>query len=239
MALSGDFRAMSAAELLQFLSLNQKSGTLHLSNGHRTLTLVIGSGRLLSSGSSDPYFHLGAYLERTGKITADDRRSASQLQSESNMSLGAMLVEIGLLTRAELLKTVRQKAEEEVTDVLHWDVAEFVFQPDEQPTVETHALQLDLLALIMEAGRRRDESERVAAEKAVSPKPPPDLSAQEAKQRSTPLYFALQSRGSALRSYHLQGCRKAHATSADATVNFASKLEAERLGLQPCKSCHP
>jgi hypothetical protein len=160
MALSGDFQAMSAAELLQFLSHHQKTGTLHLSDGDRTLTLIVSAGRLLSSASSDPRFHLGAYLERTGVLTAEDRNSANQLQGESRLALGPVLVETGLITRAQLLKAVRAKAEEEVSDLLHWTEGEFIFQPDELPSVDIHPLQLDLLALVMEAGRRRDESQR-------------------------------------------------------------------------------
>ena len=237
MALSGDFRAMSAPELLQFLSLHQKTGTLHLSNGDRTLTLVIGDGRLLSSASSDPHFQFGAYLQRSGYLNAEERARAIQVQSESQMSIGTILVQIGVLTKAELMRLLRAKAEEEVCDLFKWTDAEFVFEPDVLPSLQMHPLQLDLLGILMEASRKRDETVRVAAPAAPVTKPAPVPAAAPAPP-AQPLYYAVQGRGSSLK-YHAGNCRKGHPKPSQSTVSFRTREEAEAAGLRPCLSCRP
>jgi len=63
---------MELAELLQWLSGAQKTGTLVVENGRVTKQIFFRDGMIVSSASTDPKEHLGAFLVSHGFITDAD-----------------------------------------------------------------------------------------------------------------------------------------------------------------------
>ena len=214
---------MSPAELLQFVSMHHKDGTIQLQSNERQLTLIIGSGRLLCSSSSDVSFHLSEFLVSRGYITQQERTKAIEVQHDTGTSLGAILVAIGVLSRIELLQILQRKATEEIHDMFGWKGGEFAWYPDELPSVEMIPMQMDLMPLVLEVAKRHDEAKR----------------SEQPSTRADAFYFALRGKGSTVRRYHAQHCKQAPPSRRSGMETFDSKREAEQLGLVPCKSCKP
>lgn len=160
MALVGDFQAMAVAELLQFMSFQEKTGTVRFRYADRILTLAFDNGRIIYTSTSDPRFQLGQLLVQQGFLSESEREKTIEVRQNSNMSLGTIAVAIGAISEDDLRALLRAKAEQEVAELLNFEEGHFEYYPDEMPQDELMTLQMDVIALLMEASRRKDEMQR-------------------------------------------------------------------------------
>ncbi len=157
MGLSGNLQTMSVGDLLQWLSLARKTGTLVVSRGGVEKKIFFRKGQLISSASNDPREYLGQFLMSHGYITEDELNKAMEVQRESHILLGKILVTIKAIEQKDLVRLMRLKAEEEIYDIFVWPDGDFHFFDDELPTMQMIPLQVDITGIIMEGGRRADE----------------------------------------------------------------------------------
>jgi hypothetical protein len=162
MGIAGNLRTMELAELLQWLSGAQKTGTLVVRNGQLEKRIVFREGRILSSSSTDPREHLGAILVSHGFVTDAQLGQAVQLQKANKTLLGKILVTIGAIGEEELQRMLRFKAEESVYDTFTWSEGDFRFLDGELPGIETLVpISLDVPAIVLEGMQRLDEARRI------------------------------------------------------------------------------
>lgn len=161
MGLSGSFRTMSPGDLLQWLSMARKTGTLTFSGRAVEKRIFFRDGRIISSASSDPREYLGQFLMSYGYLTEEELKQAMEAQRNTKVLLGKILVNIGVIDESDLLGLMRLKAEEELYDVFLWTEADFAFVDDELPQYEMVPLQIDITGIIMEGHRRLDEWKRI------------------------------------------------------------------------------
>src|SRR5258708_12269539 len=86
---------------------------------------------------------------------------AMEVQAQSRILLGKILVMIDVINEEDLQRLMRRKAEEEIYDIFLWNEGEFEFIDDELPQMEMIPLQVDVTGLIMEGTRRVDEWTRI------------------------------------------------------------------------------
>lgn len=161
MALSGNLRTMLPGDLLQWLSLGQKTGTLVISNKRVEKKIFFRNGRVISSASNDPREYLGQFLMSHGYITEPELKKAMEVQQQSGILLGKILVMIDVINEPDLVRFMRLKAEEEIYDIFLWNDGDFYFVDDELPQMEMIPLQVDVTGIIMEGTRRVDEWARI------------------------------------------------------------------------------
>ena len=161
MGITGNLKTMQLSELLQWLSLGQKTGTL-LIDGHGVeKRIYFQNGRINSSSSSDQREYLGHFLVSHGYITEEELKMAMEVQEESNILLGKILVMINAISETDLLRLMRKKAEESIYDVFLWEEGNFEFVDGELPDLKMVPLSLDVTGIIMEGLRRYDEWQRI------------------------------------------------------------------------------
>jgi hypothetical protein len=159
--ITGNLKTMQLSELLQWLSLGQKTGTL-LIDGHGVeKRIYFQNGRINSSSSSDQREYLGHFLVSHGYITEEELKMAMEVQEESNILLGKILVMINAISETDLLRLMRKKAEESIYDVFLWEEGDFEFIDGELPDLKMVPLSLDVTGIIMEGLRRYDEWQRI------------------------------------------------------------------------------
>jgi hypothetical protein len=162
MGISGNLRTMELAELLQWLSSAQKTGTLVVDNGRLKKQIMFNDGRILSSSSTDPREHLGAILVSHGFITDAQLAQAIELQRANKVLLGKILTTIGAIAEADLHRMLRFKAEETVYDTFTWPEGDFKFLDGELPAPETIVpISLDVTVMVLEGMQRLDEGRRI------------------------------------------------------------------------------
>lgn len=159
--IAGNLKTMDLAELLQWLSQSQKTGTLVINNGKIEKKLYLSEGRIVSSSSSDPKEHLGHFLVSQGLITEEQLADAVRKQTATKNLLGKILVSSEAVTEDDLHRLLVLKAEESIFDIFTWLDGEFRFLHDELPERTFIPLSLDLTGILMEGARRVDEWQRI------------------------------------------------------------------------------
>ncbi|HEX3582822.1 MAG TPA: DUF4388 domain-containing protein [Thermoanaerobaculia bacterium] len=161
MAVSGNLKTMTAGDVLQWLSLAQKTGTLVVHNKSVEKKIFFKGGRVISSASNDPREYLGQFLMSHGYLSEAELTKAMEVQRQSGILLGKILVMIEVINEEDLNRLMRLKAEEEIYDLFLWKEGEFNFVDDDLPQFEMIPLKVDVTGIIMEGMRRVDEWSRI------------------------------------------------------------------------------
>lgn len=161
MAIAGNLRTMQLSELLQWLSTGLKSGTLVVRGAPGEKRIYFENGRVTSSSSTLEREHLGRFLVGFGFITEEELIRALEVQQESRILLGKILVMIGAIKEAELADLVRLKAAETIYDIFLWNEGSFAFIDGEVPQLPMVPISSDVTGIVMEGLRRYDEWQRI------------------------------------------------------------------------------
>ena len=182
MGLSGNLQTMLPGDLLQWLSLGQKTGTLVITNAAIEKKIFFRRGRVISSASNNPREYLGQFLMSHGYLSEAELTKAMEVQQQSGILLGKILVVIEVISEGDLQRLMRLKAEEQIYDIFLWNDGEFYFLDDELPQMEMIPLQVDVTGIIMEGTRRVDEWARIREtipHEAVIPMPLKEIDADD------------------------------------------------------------
>jgi hypothetical protein len=161
MGIAGNLKTMELAELLQWLSQGQKTGTLVVTQDDREKRVFFQNGRIISSASTDPKEHLGHFLVSHGFITEQQLAEAVRRQESEKSLLGKILIGMEAITPEQLDHMLRMKAEEGIYELFSWPEGEFRFLDDNLPDYEMVPLSLEVVGLVLEAMRRQDEFKRI------------------------------------------------------------------------------
>ena len=160
-SITGNLRTMVLSELLQWLSLGLKTGTLRVQGHGIEKRIYFQDGRIASTSSTDQREYLGHFLVSHGYITEEELRTAMQVQEESSILIGKILVMINAISETDLLRVMRRKAEESIYDIFLWKEGEFEFLDNVLPDQQMILLSLEITGIIMEGLRRCDEWNRI------------------------------------------------------------------------------
>jgi PAS domain S-box-containing protein len=145
------------AELLVKHASNLRTGRLVIAKGKHEKELFIDKGKIISCSSNDPARFLAQRLIAVGMITEEQRQKALDIQRETQLALGRILVILGALTENQLHDAMRQKAADEIRELSTWTDAKYVFVEEEIPTLQLVPLRIDAAELIVQQLRARDD----------------------------------------------------------------------------------
>ena len=158
--LDGSLRAISTPDLLTFINLIKKTGTLTLQQGDNTQKIFWERGEIIFASSSDPEVSLGSFLVRHGKITPEQNMK-SGLQVEPGKRQGRILVQMGILTPKALWWAVKNQVLEIIYSVFTARDGWFYFEETEETYGEKIKLSTSTTNIVMEGIRRLDEWPRI------------------------------------------------------------------------------
>ena len=163
MGISGNLKTMVLAELLQWLSMGQKTGTLVIENQAKKITkrVFFDDGIIISSASTDAKEYLGRFLASHGFIPEEVVNEALSNQAQEKQLLGKILVNMGAISEEDLHQMLRLKAEESIYDIFTWEEGDFEFLDDQLPDKTMIRMQLDVQGIVLEGTRRVDEWNRI------------------------------------------------------------------------------
>ncbi len=152
---------MELSELLQWLSQGAKTGTLIIDNGQHNKRIYFEDGNIVASGSTQPSEQLGHFLVSHGYINEHELTKAIEMQEETGMLIGKILVTIGGISEEELRQLLVHKTEESIYDMFSWEEGEFRFVDNDRLTRGMIPLALDVAALTLQGMNRLDEWQRI------------------------------------------------------------------------------
>jgi len=182
MSLRGDLRTMALPDVLQWIAIGHKTGTLHVERRSVQKRIILREGNIFSSWSNDPRESLGQFLIRLRLVTEEQLFRALLAQEEKGRLLGSILVADGVLGEDDLKRALKAKAEETVFDLFLWPSGQFEFREGEFPDDILITFESPVTPVILEGIRRVDEWQRIRAvfpsmETTVKVKGPPPAGA--------------------------------------------------------------
>lgn len=182
MSLSGSLEDVSVADVLQFVHLGGRSGTLRVSCGAARAEIGFHRGRIISARGPGSQ-RLGELLVQDGSIARKDLEAAlrNQRRSHPPPPLGQVLVQMGALTQARLLEAAERHVERSIYEVVTWTHGSFDFVLDELKPVDDLAvspgdilpdIHVNTQMVLLEAARIFDERGKAPAERKARPRPP-------------------------------------------------------------------
>ena len=159
MGLSGNLETMGLPEVLQWIAMSRKTGTLYLHRRSIEKRIVFENGTVYSSWSNHPRESLGQFLIRDRRVSEEQLFRALLRQEQNGQMLGGILVAEGVITEDELRQALTTKAEETVYDLFLWADGAFEFREGDLPALQH--VDLAVTNVILEGIRRVDEWNRI------------------------------------------------------------------------------
>jgi hypothetical protein len=174
MGISGSLKDVSVADVMQFIHLGRRTGTLLLNRGAQKAMIGFHLGRLVSAQAPQTP-KLGDLLVSSGMIDGGILTRAIQSQRDAleHRSLGQILISSGSIDPEGLRQVIAQQIEQAVSEVMVWDNGTFEFAIDDLRPIDDIALypsdvlpdaDINTQMVLLEAARIFDERNRDRAE---------------------------------------------------------------------------
>ncbi len=168
MAIKGNLREASLADVLQLLALGRKSGCLSVSDRNNFGQIYFDQGMISYAAIVNRRDRMGDLLVKNSIISAEELSAAVGEQVGQNPPrLGEILIRRGSITRKQLEHYIRIQIEEAVYFLFTWNQGTFYFEPGETPDPADVTVSINPEGLLLEGARRVDEWTLI--EKKVAP----------------------------------------------------------------------
>lgn len=181
MSLVGRLEDLALPDIFQIISLSKKTGTLVVRSRKGMGMVVFKNGQVIQAANDGIRDSLGNILVSQGMLTEPGlARALARQKKETDMPLGMILVEMGLVPPETLQTVVRKQIEEIVYDLLAWEEGFFNFElgeiaPKDKIEIDTQEFLLksgiSAEYLLMEGTRLLDERRNESRKAAPAPAP--------------------------------------------------------------------
>ncbi len=163
MSLSGRLKTMDLAEVLQWVTIGKKTGSLAFVKDKTKVYIFFQNGKIISSRSNDPTKQLGQFLLFQGKLTEPQLKRAFEINQQSRVILGKVLVQENLVSQEDVEQALITRTEEVIYDLFLWEDGYFHFTADGYKLEDLVLINVDINAILFEGVRRKDEWARIRA----------------------------------------------------------------------------
>jgi hypothetical protein len=161
MAIKGDLETVNLPDVLQLLGTAGKTGALSIRRGLEEKRVYFDKGRPVFASSSEEREKLGSVLLKLKQFDENDLETARLRQDETGKRLGLVMLEMGLITRDDLVAGLKTQAQMVTTSLFQWWGGEFEFIEQPLPFPDEVMVGFNLNSMIMEAAKAVDDWNRV------------------------------------------------------------------------------
>ncbi len=170
MSLNGKLEDVSLADVMQFVHLGRRTGTLSLSRGRQEAEIGFHRGQIVSAWAPGSK-RLGDLLVSEHLVTPERLRELlrKQASEQPRRSLGQVLVATGTLEFEQIRRAIEKQIETSIYELVTWTHGSFEFALDELKPIDDIAmypgdvipkLDLNTQMVLLEAARILDEAKR-------------------------------------------------------------------------------
>jgi hypothetical protein len=166
MALQGNLRDFSVAQLLNLINLANKSGALLVQGPNEGARLIFRQGKLayaqFVSDDGQKQGSLPSILHRAEKIN-DAQLNTLQIRAAgmSDKELGLLLINSGYVTQQDILESLQSFFTGLIQQLFTWVEGRFKFDPSQDVPDTKIPVRIALENLIMEGSRQTNEWEQL------------------------------------------------------------------------------
>lgn len=171
MSINGVLEDLALADVLQFVHLGRRTGTLYLwqDDEHRA-EIGFHEGRIISAWTPG-HRKLGDLLVAAGMLdsTVLQQALAAQRRENNQRTIGQILLSSGAVEHSDVQQVIKEQVEATIFDLVTWQQGNFHFEVDELNPVDAIGLEpgdvldnldLNTQMLLLEATRIFDERHR-------------------------------------------------------------------------------
>jgi len=169
-SLNGKLEDVSLGDVMQFIHLGRRTGTLSLVHGNREAEIGFHRGQIVSAWAPGSK-RLAELLVSNGLVDPGVMAKMIRTQSSESprRSLGQVLISSGTLQFEDIRKAVEQQIEKTIYELVTWTAGSFEFALDELKPIDDIAmypgdvipkLNLNTQMVLLEATRILDEQSR-------------------------------------------------------------------------------
>ncbi len=174
MSLNGKLEDVSLADVMQFVHLGRRTGTLSLTRGSQDAEIGFHRGQIVSAWAPGSR-RLGELLVEKKLVDTGAMAELLRLQAseQPRRSLGQVLIASGTLTFDDIRAVIEEQIEQSIYELVTWSTGSFEFALDELKPIDDIAmypgdvipkLDLNTQMVLLEATRIMDEDNRRASE---------------------------------------------------------------------------
>jgi hypothetical protein len=164
MALKGNLRDFTVSQLLNLISVAQKTGTLIVERSSERMWVCFRDGKVAYARAGQEE-SLAAVLYRAKKLTATQFRAIQEKASNiSDKELGLLLINAGYISQQDILLSLQTYFTAIVNRMFSWSEGLFRFENDLLPPDDKITVRVNLENIIIEGARRLREQEQLADE---------------------------------------------------------------------------
>lgn len=161
-SLAGDLTTIALGEILQVLHFQRQTGKLCLVSGEAEVVIYLREGFIdfVEGRGMSEKLRLGRYLVEEGLVSRDELEALLRGRDEGSPRklLGEMLIELGVLSEADVKRALTKQSSELIYELLRWSRGRFSFAQEAFPKEARDAkLGLPIASVVMEGFRRIDE----------------------------------------------------------------------------------
>ena len=157
MSLVGKLEDLGLAEILQLLSVSEKTGKLTLTCRDGSGLIVFRQGRIIYAASNSAREAFGHILVCSKLIDEASLAKALQIQhrSREEKRLGSILIGMKVVTAQDLEGVLRQQTQKIISELLRWEGGFFKFEPLAIP--ERGEVSVDAREFLLESGLNAEQ----------------------------------------------------------------------------------
>ncbi len=165
MQMSGLLKAFPPADLLQWAHNDRITGTLAVRRSSREKRILLRDGGIVGCLSNERFDFYGQFLLARGYVKEHELLMALSAcdESDSGLRLGEALVDLEILDRDEVARTLREQTEQAIIDIFLWPRGVFFLLDDVPPDAKIEIEPIDPIGLLLEGVRQIDEVGRIRA----------------------------------------------------------------------------
>ncbi|MEW6107655.1 MAG: DUF4388 domain-containing protein [Nitrospirota bacterium] len=133
-SIKGDLSVMPLTDLLQWVELCKKTGTIIVNNHGIEKKIYIEKGKIIFVSSNKDGERLGEYLHRGSHLEAGKIKSALLQSQTMKIPFTKRLIELNYFTFEQLENIIIKHAKEILLDAIDWAEGIFEFIQDELPS---------------------------------------------------------------------------------------------------------
>lgn len=161
MSLSGRLKTMDLAEVLQWVTIGRKTGSLAFVLDKTKAYIYLKEGKIISSLSNDPTKQLGQFLIFQGKLTEAQLKKGLEIHLKSGSTLASIMVKEKFVTQNDVERALVKRTEEVIYELFLWEDGYFHFSDKSYQLQDLILINAEINAILFEGIRRKDEWGRI------------------------------------------------------------------------------
>lgn len=164
MALQGNLKDFSTAQLLNLVNLARKTGAMHIEATNIDIVdMYFREGKLIHASTKRWGGRLADMLLHAGKISKEQAEVVTR-KAQSDKAVGIEFIRGGVVNQQDIIQSVKGFMMDVVYSLAAWSDGYFKFDQGASPPKDRITVPLNLDNVILEVSRQREDKQRLLEE---------------------------------------------------------------------------